>query len=283
MLTGTATGAAQLLGISQPAVSRLIGDLETEVGFKLFERLGRRVVPTSEARVLIEEVRRAFVGLDRIRDAAHAIADFRFSQLRLVAVPSVASTIAVDLVKMFSLQHPDTFISLEVQPSDSAVEWITAQQSDLGIASPAIENPAIATRVLKSGEAICLLPNGHPLAGRDVIVPELLAGESFVSYLPDAVFRYGIDDIFRKVGVVRRMQYEARTTDAILAMVAEGLGVAIVGPFLPCFGKMDSIKAKPFRPAPRVDLTLMWSTHRPLSALAQRFIELIDSYFAVEG
>lgn len=283
MLTGTATEAARMLGISQPAVSRLISDLEAEVGFRLFDRMGRRVVPTAEARLLIEEVRRAFVGLERIRDAAQAIGSFRYSQLRIVAIPSVASTIAIDLVELFSKQYPDTFISLEVQPSDSAVEWIIAQQSDLGIASPPMQSPAIASRILRTGEAVCLLPAGHALAGHGEITPELLAGESFVSYLPDSVFRYTVDDIFRKAGVVRRQQYEARTTDAIYAMVARGLGVAIVGPFLPRFGDIGAVVVKPFRPGPVVELSLMWATDRPLSAIAGRFVELIDSYFDGDG
>jgi len=282
MLTGTATEAARMLAISQPAISRLVADLEAEVGFKLFDRVGRRVVPTAEARLLIEEVRRAFVGLERIRDAAQAIGSFRYSQLRIVAVPSVASTVVMDLIGRFSQQYPDTFISLEVQPSDSAVEWIIAQQSDLGIASPPMQSPAIASRILKAGEAVCLLPAGHALADHHVIVPELLAGESFVSYLPDAMFRYAVDDIFRKAGVLRRQQYEARTTDAIYAMVAKGLGVAIVVPFLPRFGEFNAVVVKQFRPAPIVELSLMWSTDRSLSAIAERFVRLIDSYFAID-
>ena len=76
MLTGTATEAAQVLGISQPAISRLVSDLEQEIGFKLFDRVGRRVVPTAEAQILIEEVKRALTGLDQIRETASEIGRF---------------------------------------------------------------------------------------------------------------------------------------------------------------------------------------------------------------
>ena len=75
--TGTVTESAQMLGISQPAVSRLISDLESEVAFKLFTRSGRNLKPTLEARLLVEEVRRALSGLERIKEAARAIVKFR--------------------------------------------------------------------------------------------------------------------------------------------------------------------------------------------------------------
>ena len=280
MLTGTATEAARMLGISQPAVSRLVADLETEVGFKLFDRSGRRVSPTAEARHLIEEVRLAFVGLDRLKDAANAIGKFQFSQLRLVTIPSVASTIALDLIKTFAERYPDTIISLEVQPSDSAVEWVISQQCDLGIASPPMESPAIESRLIEQGEAVCLLPKAHRLAGEKVITPPMLADESFVSFRPDSVFRFAVDEIFRQAGVRRRLQYEARTSDAVCGMVAEGMGVTIAGPFLPRLHHGDRLVARPFKPAPVVQLALMWSTHRPMSAVARQFVELIDSYFS---
>src|SRR5687767_3438858 len=85
MLTGTATEAAQVLGVSQPAISRLVSDFEAELGFKLFDRVGRRVVPTAEAQILIEEVKRVLIGLDQIKETAEKISKFRYSRLRLIS------------------------------------------------------------------------------------------------------------------------------------------------------------------------------------------------------
>jgi DNA-binding transcriptional LysR family regulator len=282
MLTGTATEAAQVLGISQPAISRLVSDLEQEIGFKLFDRVGRRVVPTAEAQILIEEVKRALTGLDQIRETASEIGRFRYSRLRLISIPSVASTVVVDLIKLFSLEYPETFVSLEVQASDAAVEWVVSQQCDLGIATPAIESPAFATSSLMVGVSRCILPPGHPLGKRDVITPRDLEGESFVSFRPDSIYRAKVDAIFQKASVNRVMQYEARTTEAICSMVAAGLGVSVVGPLgISHMSERadERLLIRHFKPAPKVDLSLMWSTHRPLPAVAQKFMELIGSYF----
>ncbi len=82
--TGSVTEAAAMLRISQPAVSRLIADLETEVGFQLFQRSGRVLVPTEEARLLVIEVRQAVSGMEHFKQAAIAIASFGHARLNLV-------------------------------------------------------------------------------------------------------------------------------------------------------------------------------------------------------
>src|SRR5258708_21111610 len=86
----TVTRAAQTLHVSQPAVSRLLADFEAGVGFTLFERQQGRLVPTAEARVLYEEVERAFVGLDRISHAAQPIRAMRLGSFRVPGSPAVA-------------------------------------------------------------------------------------------------------------------------------------------------------------------------------------------------
>ena len=282
MLTGTATEAAGILGVSQPAISRLIADLEEEIGFKLFDRVGRRVAPTAEAQILIEEVKRALVGLDQIKETAVEIGKFRYARLRLISIPSVASTVVVDLIKIFSEKYPDTFVSLEVRASDSAVEWVVSRQCDLGIGTPAIKSPAFGSSTLMVGVSRCILPKGHRLAERQRITPRDLAGESFISFRPDSMFRSRVDAVFNDAGVERVMKYEARTTEVICAMVAAGLGVSIVGPLgvsLSAEDGDDRFVIRPFSPAPKIDLTLMWSTHRPISAPARQFMDVIDAYF----
>ena len=86
--TGTVTESARMLGISQPAVSRLISDLESEIGFKLFARSGRNLKATPEALLLVEEVRRALSGLEQIKLTASAIKRFKPAQLRLISTPA---------------------------------------------------------------------------------------------------------------------------------------------------------------------------------------------------
>ena len=106
--SGTVTETARMLGISQPAVSRLIADLESQVGFKLFARSGRNLKATPEALLLVEEVRRALSGLEQIKHTATAIKNFKDAQLRLISTPAFSTLIAPQLIQKFAHQSRAT-------------------------------------------------------------------------------------------------------------------------------------------------------------------------------
>ena len=91
VLTGGVGMAAKLINVTQPAVSRMIRDLQQQLGLTLFERRGTGLVPTSEALSLYAEVERAFVGLDRISQMATELRTRRAGFLRIAALPALAN------------------------------------------------------------------------------------------------------------------------------------------------------------------------------------------------
>ena len=94
IVAGTVTRAGEMLRVSQPAVSRLIADLERSIGFALFERRRGRLLPTTEARYFHREIEKAYVGLDHLTKAAEAIRNLQGGQLRVAAMPAFAESLA---------------------------------------------------------------------------------------------------------------------------------------------------------------------------------------------
>jgi len=278
MIAGTATQAAEMLCISQPAVSRMLSDLEHKIGFKLFTRANRKLIPTDEGRAFYEEVERALVGLDQIMEAAHAIREYRSGYFRLITIPSLASTVMADLVATFIKRYPLVSVSLEVQPSQRVFEWIVSQQCDIGLSTVPFENPAITIQPVSSGDAVCILPKNHPLTSRAEIRPSDLEGVSFVSFKADSLFRHQIDDVFQKAGVRRDLKLEARSTEAIYGLVAAGLGVSVIGPAFPGDELHNGIVIRPFKPRISIELALLYSAHKPLSRLAECFVKIVDEF-----
>ena len=125
-----------------------------------------------------------------------------------------------------------------------------------------------------------MLPKGHRLEGKEVLRAEDLEGESFISYLPDSQFRFEVDQIFKKTGVTRTLQYEARTTDAICHLVARGLGLSIIVTMgtLPATGKEYSVAR--FDPNIPFNGALIWSRQKSMSAVAKDFLEMVESDFS---
>ncbi|MCL6285414.1 LysR substrate-binding domain-containing protein [Ruegeria sp. 2012CJ41-6] len=272
--TGTVTEAAAMLGISQPAVSRLISDFEAEVGFKLFQRAGRVLVPTEEARLLVEEVRQAVSGMEHIKETAAAISTFGHARLSLVVTPAGASQLAPDLIGSFAAACPRAMTRMEIASSDDAVEWMVSQNYDFGITTAEPANPSFDSIVIQDSDVFCVVPTGHALSQKPMVQARDLAGESFISYMPSSRFRFEIDQFFEAKEIARQMQYETRTTDAICRLVSRGLGVSVVGSGRDFLDTIPGCVALPFAAPLNFRAVLFWSRNKPVSAVGQTFLDL---------
>lgn len=280
--TGTVTEAAEMLGISQPAVSRLLSDLESEIGFALFQRSGRVLVPTDEARLLVQEVRQAVSGMEHIKQSAEAIGKFGHARLSLVTTPAFASQVAPDLISQFAQTCPEAMARLEFEANDDSVEWMVSQNYDFGIISSVPANPAFDSLVLSDDDVYCVLPKEHRLAGKTIVQARDLAGESFVSYMSSSRFRFEVDRFFEAKSITRNMKYETRTTDGICRLVARGLGVSIVGSSRAYLETIPGCVALPFAAPLNFQTVLFWSRNKPLSAVAQVFLDIVQNSLSPE-
>jgi DNA-binding transcriptional LysR family regulator len=280
---GSVTDAAVVLGVSQPAVSRLLADMEAQVGFRLFHKTGRSLSPSSEARMLLDTVRRAFGGLDRIREAAESIRDFRAVPLRLVTTSSFAVRVLPDLVARFAARRPGASIALDVQSTDDAVEWLTLDAYDFGFACAPSGNPRLGRRDILRDEAVCLVPDAHPLVARPEITVSDLHEQSLIAYRADAHFRHQVDALLAEHAIRPVIRYEARTTEAMIRLVERGLGLALIGTARAEDYHMAGCRILPFRPAMPFTLRMIWNTSREPTAIAADFAAMVEEMTAAEG
>ncbi|MBT6348909.1 MAG: LysR family transcriptional regulator [Proteobacteria bacterium] len=275
MITGTITGAAEMMNISQPAVTRLIQELERVLGFDLFTRQGRQIVPTVESRLFFDEVETSHLGLDQLTQSAANIREHKEGSLRLVTIPSVVTMFIGQILKAFDTAFPNVAVSLEVQPTQRVFEYITSGQCDLGISTLPMENPAVVSQPVLRGQSVCIFPKRHRLSSKAKITPKDLEGEEFISYRSDSLYRHRVDQVFSKSKVNRSLRYEARTTDTICKLVANGIGVSVIGPSFPGVKLESGIEVRPFTPALHGDLALLYLKHRESSRLIRAFSETV--------
>ena len=197
MMTGSVTNAATSLYLSQPAVSRLIADLERSVGFKLFERVkGSTPLPTPEAEAFLQEVERSFLGLQVLKQAATDIRNFRTGQLRIACLPALATGFVPDVIKIFRQTNPAVRVQLQTRSSSTVRLWVAAQQFDLGLATPGGEVQGVTAESFMASRGVCVLPANHSLASLETIRPEDLRGEPFISLALEDPARPKVDRIF---------------------------------------------------------------------------------------
>lgn len=270
MALGSMTKAAAMLGITQPAVSRLILDFQRAVGFKLFKRQRNGAIPTSDALRLNEEVEKLFIGLDQLNSRVRDIKTLQTGRLDIVAMGLYANGLLPELIAQFMRKFPGVAISLDSQPHDKVIDWVISRRSDIGFTTLPAQNPPLTTHRLVAQPALCVVPAGSDLEARRSVDVADLAGRPFVSFPRGTSFRYQIDSIFERAGVAREMRIEATTHEAVCNLVAAGIGVSIVSPFSPHLRRNPRLVFRPFKPAIAIELGLLLDESR-MSTAARQF------------
>lgn len=268
MMTGSMTAAAEMLRITQPAVSRLIRDFETQLALRLFERRGYQSVPTPDAITLFEEVERSFIGLSRISDLAKAIKANLAGTLRITAMPVLMGGALPRFVARFMSGRPNIHVSLAGLPSHLVIEAVTAGQADLGYADGPLDQPGLDIDTI-SVAAVIIMPEHHRLAGSPVISAADLAGEAIVGMGMHTLFRTWVDAALTNVSY--RIVVEATLAQIACVLVSEGVGISIVSPYAAEEFLKRGLIAKPFTPRIEAGFVSIRPRQRPASALASAF------------
>lgn len=135
-------------------------------------------------------------------------------------------------------------------------------------------NPSFESLVIKENDVYCIVPKNHRLNEKSLIHARDLAEENFISYMPKSKFRFEVDQFFEAKKIKRCMQYETRTTDAICSLVGRGLGVSVIGSSEAYLNTIPECIALPFAAPISFRAFLFWSKNKPLSAIAETFLNI---------
>ena len=283
MLTASTVRAAALMQVTQPAVSRLVRDLQEALELKLFERRGTRLVPTHEAVSLYGEVERSFVGMERIAQAARELRTRRAGVLRVAAMPALCNGFLPRFSGQFLAERPRIDFALLGLISSSVLDWVISDQCDLGFAAAPIEHAAASFEAMPPVRYVAVLPEGHRLARRRVLRTEDFANQPFVALGPTTPSRHLIDDVFSRHGVSRVLRVETPLSEIACALVASGLGLSICDPFTANEYSTRGVVSRPFEPALAFQVSALYPSHRALSPVAREFISGFAAYIESFG
>ncbi|WP_108660032.1 LysR substrate-binding domain-containing protein [Acuticoccus kandeliae] len=275
MLTGSVTRGAEVLNISQPAMSQLIRAMEAACGLTLFERHGNRLSPTREAEILFGEVERLYVSVESIGRVASDLRAQRWGNLNIAAFPAMANRFLPKIVARFCSDRPNVQVSFESRRSRTLVDWIAANQADIGIGLLQGDRSGVETVRLSNLRAVCAVPRDHPLAAREVIHAADVADLPFISLGNEDRARQEIDRTFEREGVKRRLQIETAQSVSAVTLVGYGYGVSVVDPF--CVFEYDpsEIAVRTFEPRIEFTLALLFPAGRRRQALTDAFLEML--------
>jgi DNA-binding transcriptional LysR family regulator len=265
MRCGTVTGAAAMLNISQPALSQILLHAEDQLGFKLFNRVRGRLVPTQEAEELYSQAEHIFGELDALRRRTVDMRHGRTGLVRLAASAPPSMSILPRALTAFREAHPDIVVRSLIASQSSIVEMLRSGEVSLGIAMNNLPNAGIHAETVGRATLLCVLPAGHRLADLERVRFTDIRDETLISYRADTFPGRLLGAAAEAEDMAYAPAIEIDLSITALPYARDGLGIAIVDSLLP-WDQFNGIVTRPFEPRIEVPIAILTSNDRPLSA-----------------
>ncbi|MEV6792590.1 LysR family transcriptional regulator [Streptomyces sp. NPDC051320] len=228
--TGSFSAAARELGCTQPAVSQQMKALEASSGTTLLVRTGREMRLTEAGDVLVRHAAGILAGLTAAEEEVAAIAGLRSGRVRLVSFPSGSSTLVPTALAALRAAHPGTRVSLVEAEPPRSVDMLRQGDCDVALAfrygAGTGEWDDLVVRPLLTDRMVCLVPDGHRLAGAAAIGVADLAGEPWITGCPRC--RRQLVEVCESAGFTPRIDFATDDYPAVIGLVGAGLGVAVL-------------------------------------------------------
>jgi len=240
--------AAERLATTQPAVSRIVQELETRLNVTLLERTTRSVRLTEGGRYLLGEAREILSRTEAAERYTKMLGSGAKGTLRVGYTTITGHSLVPDISRAFRAENPEVRLDLSYHSSPAQRDLIIHDQIDVGFLVGPFKSSEIKTRLVATHSVVALLRPDHPLCAKSELTVADLAEEPIVLGT-DAewpTFRRVVVDMFQKEGYVLSVAQEATSMLGILGLVTAGMGVTMFCG-LPRFCGSEAVVSRPIR------------------------------------
>lgn len=272
MQAGTITGAAQILHISQPAVTKVLQHAELQMGMPLFDRVKGKLYPTPEALRLSSEVDKLNRDLVAIRRLAANLRTGESEVLRVVATPTLGASVIPQAIAQWMQVYPNTRCALATHHTAEIVSSLLLGEADLALSLKNPHHPGIGAEVLTSGAMMALCPIHSP-EGADAEPLHVSAIRSPMIAMPEGdplgdMVTHALD----VHGVQTTSRITVQTYQLARSLVEAGAGMTVVDPFTAASADPQRVRVRRLEPALPVPLYLLTAANAPLAQAARRLV-----------
>lgn len=261
--------------MAQPAVSRIVLELEERLGVRLLERTTRKVRLTESGRYLLEEAQEILGRIDVAENTVRLLASGTKAILRIGYTTITGHSLVPDIAREFRITNPEVRLELTYLTSPVQRDKILQDEIDLGFIEGSFQSSEIESRPVARHRLVALLPPKHPLTRKPHLTVEDLAGEQLVmgTNAEWPTFRRIVVNVFQSAGQVLNVGQEASSLTGILGLVTAGVGITIFCG-MPRFCGEHAIAPRPIvtDPPTLVETHLAWR-RASISGAMRRFIE----------
>lgn len=276
MNTGSITGAAALLHVTPPGISRMMKHLQLRLGVPLFEKQGNRLVATADARRLHSEIERVYSGIEQVSRVAQELKSGAGQQLNVICSPSLAARVGPQAVAEMMRRYPDLKMRIEVQPVYDIYQTLLTQQCDLAVSLVPIDHPNLQRQLLAKIGMVVVLSAKHALADRKRLQVRDLASLSLIRFPVETTQGATLQRLLSEQGLALDSRITVKTARDACALAAEGVGAAVIDALTAQHLSDVRLVKLPLAVKAQYDMSALWSKDRPLGHLGREFLNLAD-------
>ena len=231
MVTGTIAGAAKLLGVAAPGVSRLMKYTEDSLRIRLFNRSHGRYVPTPEARHIFGLLDNVYRQVEDLQYAVQRLERGAGLELSVGSVPSIANVMVPRAIAKLRQQYPELYVDINILKIEEAIDYLLVGRGEVVAISSYLEHSIIHFEPLSTGRLLCIVPENSPLSEKDTIAPAEIVRHTLIGIDPNDPYGRVMTEIFRRENLSFDMRIKARFGTTVCALVGADLGIAIIDEF----------------------------------------------------
>ncbi len=268
---GSITAAARALGVSQPAISRLLKQAEDRAGVHLFQRHGNRLLPTAEVRVLLPGIARVFSDVEAVRQDLENLREARGAACTVATTPALGFALLHPAIVRLRQRKADARITVEPLLNHEVIESVHGGRAAFGLILAQAETGVIGAGDLAISPMVCVMPKGHVLTRCKRVTIAELVGHPLISF--DRTLPLGkiVHELFSQSGARMRLAAEIGSSLAACDLVHRGAGITVIEGFTAYEKLPPGLVVRPVQPTAWVAARVVQD--RPLSPIAQALLE----------
>lgn len=273
MIAGSIQGAANLLHVSAPGISRLIRHTEEGLGLRLFERRAGVFVPAPEAHAIFAMLNLVYRQVENLNAAVSSVQKGQNFALSFASAPSIAQFIAARAIRSIRARFPDLMIDLDILKIEETLDYLLLERGEVVFMSSPVENSALESTALVKGRIVAILPEGHELAAKDTVSVHDLMQFPFIGVDPGDPYGEMLARPFHEAGLTPHHAIRGRFAQTMVSLVRHGLGVAAIDEFSVAEVYMPGLVRRPLLETAEITAYVVQKRGRHLSSFAEFTID----------
>jgi DNA-binding transcriptional LysR family regulator len=277
MSAGSITGAARLLGRSQPALTRLIQELEGALGFSLLHRSGPRITPTQQGLRFHQEVEPVIAWLRHLRERAGAIAADKPRSLEIASIASFSAGMLPAALQRLGHDALPEQVHIRTALAEQVVQSVATHVAEIGVTSLPVDHPALEIHWIGEAPCVAAVRSDDPLADAATIPLAAIAGRRLITMANPFRWRRRVDVALADAGVLPSGILDTNTSNTAMMAARAGLGIAIIEPVIAYGMPIEGVAIRPLD----VPISFFWGVvtpyGKPLTALVEGLVGMLET------